>query len=281
MRTTVSMIGLLALAACGGGGGGGGNPGVDNYVTFLDPTSMEAAALSSLSLSDGATSEGDDTVDGSANTISLGGIAGQFNAARDRITFTVDGGSAEIFDTGTTYVALFSALPNGSDPFRGIIGAPTLQNDRPTADVSTYAGLASARFVIIDADEGATFELTGDSDVSIDFDNSIATLTFDNLDGTKTVGLASPGMIDDLGTLLIEDVTYLDGAFSGGIAEFTPRLYMSGGQEVSDITGRLSGSETVTTLGALFGPGGSEVAGIIFIDDSGDALTISGSYTAN
>ena len=279
MRKTVSLAGLLFCVACGGGGGGGGNPTVDDYVMFLDPASTGTAALSSITLSGATVASGDDDLDGS--DISVGGLSGQFNSTRDMITFTIDGGSATIVGIGTTYVALVDARPLGTDPFRAIIGVPTLSNDLPTDGSIDYAGIGSARFVIIDADEGATFALTADTDVGIDFDNNLVTMTFDNLDGTKTVGTAAAVEIDDLGTLMIEDAVYQDGAFSGGTADFIARVYNDGGNDVSDITGRLSGSEIVTTAGALFGPNADELAGIIYIDDTGDALLISGIFTAD
>ena len=59
--------------------------------------------------------------------------------------------------------------------------------------------------------------------------------------------------------------------FSGGLAEFTGS---------ADITASASGSEIVTTSGALFGLAGDEIAGIIIEDDSGDGLTITGGFTA-
>lgn len=271
MKFTIGLMSAFALTACGGGGGGG-NPTPSDYVSFLDPTSMETAALSTISISSTGASSSADTVEGANGTITLGGLAGQFNQDKDRITFTIDGGFADILQTQTTYVALFNAQPNSTAPFLGIVGVLTEGPDLPSEGSVDYAGTQSARFFIVDADEGAAFDVTGDVGVTVNFDTDFVDLTFDNLNGTKVIGVGPETVVTNLGVIEIDDAELLAGVFTGGTAEFTGS---------SDITATLTGSETVTTNGTFFGPDGAEVAGIVIIDDSSDALTISGGFTAN
>jgi len=268
MKMIISVLSLTALAACGGGGGGGATPAP---ASFLDPGSTQSFVLSTISVSGGGASTTGDAADGAM--ISLAGLNGQFNSARDRIDFENNGGTAEILTNATTQVALFNAMPRNADPFMGVIGVPTPIAALPSGSV-TYSGVSSARFVIIDGNTGATFDVTGDVLASADFDAVVGTLdlTFNNFDGTSVIGVAAPVAVSDIGVLTIEEATLVAGAFSGGTADFT---------RGADFATDLSLFADVTVSAGMFGPNGEELGGVVIVEDSTADLLFSGGFTAD
>jgi len=266
MKTVIPVLSLAALAACGGGGGGGSAP---TPGSFLDPGSTQSFALSTISIAGDTASTNSDAANGAL--ISLAGLNGQFNGARDRIDFENDGGTADILTDTTTQVALFNAKPKNAEPFMGVIGVPTAMAALPTGNV-TYDGASSARFVIIDGNTGATFDVTGDVLATADFDGATLDLTFDNFAGTSVIGVAAPVAVSDVGVLEIDDATLALGAFSGGTADFI---------RGADFATDMSLSTIVTVSGGVFGPTGEELAGVVIVQDSTADLLFSGGFTAN
>lgn len=266
MKTVIPVLSLAALAACGGGGGGGSDP---TPASFLDPGSTQSFALSTFSIAGDSASTDSDAANGTS--ISLAGLNGQFNSARDRIDFENDGGTADILTNVTTQVALFNAKPQGVEPFLGVIGVPTAVAALPTGEV-TYSGASSARFVIIDGNTGATFDVTGDVLAIASFAGTTLDLTFDNFTGTSVTGVADPVAVSDVGVLEIDDATLALGAFSGGTADFI---------RGADFATEMSLSTNVIAAGGVFGPNGEELGGVVIVQDTGADLLFSGGFTAD
>jgi hypothetical protein len=270
-------LGLLALAACGGGGGGGtttggggGGGGGGNPDSFLDPGATQSFSLTTFSSEGGAASTNNDTAQGA--TISLGGLTGRFNSARDRIDFDGDQGTADILSVSTEQVALFNAKPRDAEPFLGVIGVPTLAANLPEGANVIYTGNASARFAIIDGNTGATFDVTGDVLAVVDFDGQSLGLTFDDFRGTSVTGANAPVAVSGIGTLEIEAASIVGNQFSGGTADF-----VRGGSFSTD----LSLNAVATTSGGVFGENGGEIAGVVIVEDSTADLRFIGGFVAD
>lgn len=263
-RNLFPIAACLLVAACGGGGGGGG----PTVPTLLDPTSDASAPLTTLIAGSGGAASSDSTFNRGADRITVNGLPGTINAARDTVTFD-DGGTAAILSGATEFAAYIEAVPTGSAPFIGIIGLPTASSDLPGGFVD-YATPDAARVIIIS--DQSLFELTGSAFATVNFNGGLVDLTFDNLDGTVST-LGNPSApATDVARIEINDAALTGTTFSGGEATFT-----------STVIGKtLSGSETVTTAGGLFGPGADEIAGTVYIDDAAlRDLTIEGYFIAD
>ena len=276
MKNLFLLMGICALAGCGGGGGGGtsggggGGPAVGDPGSFLDPAASGTFALTSFSSAGGSAAIQSEAAQ--AGTITLAGLTGTFNPARDRIDFEGDAGTADILSISTTQVALFNAKPRDADPFLGVIGNATPVADLPSGPEVIYTGTSSARFAIIDGNTGATFDVTGDVLARVNFDDKLVGLTFDAFSGTSVTGANPRVAVSGIGTLEIEDVEIVGNQFSGGSADFT-----RGGSFSTD----LSLSATVTTAGGVFGENGDELAGIVIIEDGVADLRFIGGFVAD
>ena len=240
----------LLVAGCGGGAGGGG----PTVPTLLDQTSDASAPLTTLIAGSGGAASSDGTLSRGADRITVNGLPGTINAARDTVTFDA-GGTAAIVPGATDFTAFIEAVPTGSAPFIGIIGLPTASNDLPGGSVD-YATPDAARVIIIS--DQSLFELTGSATATVNFNGGLVDMIFDDLNGTVST-LGNPtAPATDVATIEIKNAALTGTTFSGGEATFT-----------SSVIGKtLSGSETLTTAGGLFGPGADEIAGTVYIDDS-------------
>lgn len=264
-------FGLMTLTACGGGGEDGGGP-VGSYVGLFDTGSTEASALSTRTLdpSSGSTGSASDDLERGTNTITLNGLTGTLNAARDTVTFD-GGGTATIVNGATDYVALFSAEPASGlgDPFIGVVGVATEPGDLPGGTV-TYTSANGARMTIIDGAGPNLFDLTGAVSVTVTFGSGNVDMTFSNLDGTRN----GTGSFNDVATFDILGAGLAGNSISGGTASFAGTIGI--------IDSALSGNEAVATSAALYGPGADEIGGVVSVDDqSSGQLFIFTSFTAD
>ncbi len=282
MKQIIWIALSLSLAACGGGGGGtgggsggGGGGGGGTPDSFLDPNATQTFSLTSLSSQGGSAGLRDDD-SATGQSITIAGLPGQFNAARDRIDFDGDAGTADILSVATEQVAIFNAKPDGSEPFLGVIGVVTPTGDLPDRDGVTYQSDAAARFVIIDGDARKTFIMTSDVLVTANFSGNTLDMVFDDFVGDSLLaGEDDLVPVSNIGTLEIDDADLIAGVFSGGTPDFT----RSQGSAIStDLA--LDGVTTVTS-GTFFGEGAAEVAGVVIIEDGTNNLSFQGGFVAN
>ncbi|MEJ8563142.1 transferrin-binding protein-like solute binding protein [Yoonia sp. GPGPB17] len=274
MKLHLSSLTVIALSACGDGGSGDsdeGSPDSDpvTYVQIFDATSTETSELSGHELPSGSTTLGllAGTLDRSADRATVGALSGDINALRTQID--LDGGGIITLDElSTAYVTTFTSQPNAGIPSIGVIGIPTAAGDMPTTGtVTLYADSAGSSIQIIDG--SAVYDLTGAVSAEVVFNSNDVDLVFENLNGTRSTGVAAPQPVSDVATITIDDASIAGSVFTGGTATFAS----------TEITSTLSGTQTVQTSGGFFGPEADEIGGVFIIDDTtGATLLIQGTF---
>ena len=260
------LILTLPLFACGGSGSGGVEVGPD-YPSLFDTTSEETSALQvhSLNTASLAVAAGSGSLDRANDRVSGGGLAGDVNATRTLIELDV-GGTVEIIDGSTDYVAVFLAQPLSVDASFGVVGIPTAIADLPVT--ATYSGMTN--FSIVDND--SFYELVGAASVTADFGAGDLDVIFSSLDGTRTDGVSAPQNVTNVATVSINDAVISGNTFSGGDADLSS----------TQITTDLTGAEVVETSGGFYGPNADEVGGVVLIDDTGTGeLLMLGDFVAD
>jgi hypothetical protein len=256
----------LPLLACGGSGYGGVEVDPD-YPSLFDTTSEVASALKvhGLNTATLAIATGSGSLDRASDRVTGGGLTGDVNATRTRITLDA-GGTVTIIDGSTDYVAIFSAEPLLGDPSFGVVGIPTAIADLPVT--ATYSG--TTNFSIVD--NTSFYELVGTASVTANFGAGSLDATFSSLDGTRTDGVSATQNVSNVATVSINDAVISGNTFSGGTADLSS----------TQITTDLTGAELVDTSGGFYGPNADEVGGVVLIDDTGTgSLLLLGDFVAD
>ena len=272
-RTAAALMTLGALGALGACSSRAPAISATSYVGIFDRSSLDTSALTTAQVGDSRVTTWTGELDRASNTITLNGYTGTLSADRTKITFA--SGTGTITAGTTQYVAQFTASPDGLTTYRGVLGIPTAPTEVPTTGEVNYSGTGSSSFTILDSMSDTRYEVTGDVAVTVNFQTGAVTMTFDALNGTQYIGSDTGGVpANSVGTIEIDNAEMADGTFSGGTASYIP-----GGQSTST----LSGDETVTTEGGVYGPGASEIGGVVIIDDTGttgSGVDIEGNFVA-
>ena len=260
-----ALILVPALAGCGGNGANIGDP---QYVQFNDASSTATSDLigHALDTSAIAITSVDGALNRSDDTLTIAGRSGVMNSVNTGAALN-DGGTVSFSPlNGVDYAVRYVSSPIGAAATSGIIGIATLAADVPLSGSADLSGN-----VVLGLQDGADYyDLTGTSNVTIDFLNANVTATFDDLSGSLQSGLATQ-TITNLGSFEISGATLNASQYSGGTATLT-----------SGSLSQLSGSATVEFAGGLFGPTVSETGGAFIIDDRGGTgqLLIFGDFLA-
>lgn len=272
-RVPAALVGCLLLAACGGSSGGGGDgivPSGDRPAgdpSFVTGTRNTGTLTSVGFQGDGTLRDGESTVT-LATGVVTGALAGQLNAARDRIDLA-DGGTVVLTNPADTeYVRLFAATPGTGVPFFGVVGFPSAPADMPSSGRVSYSGQA----VLTAVDATRRYDLTGSSFIVADFGSGRVRIELNDLGGTSqgigggNIGIAT---IAGTGQIVIDDSRISGTTFAGGSPSVSRLPFTFTAQ--ADASG---------TRGAFFGTGADEVAGRVGIADPQGDVGVLGAFIA-
>ena len=240
MKRSISLLALGFATACSGGGGG-----ADKIYEPLDGTGTSSLATTVS----GATV----SLDRDASTLTFNGDEGQISADGETVTFE-SGATMSLTGTDNEYSRLF--VLSGDEPGFGAFGESTAGRDIPNGSAS----FDGSSILVVSAPEGV-FDLTGDVTAEVEFGEE-ASVTFENLSGTRSDGLSAPSSIDDFGTVEVIGIDVSDSSLSGGATSITT-------DETSVFDDVINGGVN----GILFGPNAEEVGGSIEATGNGGALT--------
>lgn len=275
-NVSVVLASCALLAACGGGGGGGGGTTtpIPDYIEFTDSSTSADSELGGRAI-----------VSNTAEIRELSGTLTHNTRALTDLTdgtrtlTDADGDTGGVWTDGTTTAQPLAAQVGSYDfvafyEFSGateggpmVIGVTIDSADVPTMGTVDYTGEAFIEGT--SASGSVLLTATGNSTVSVDFENSLVDLTIDGLAGA---GSSQYDELQIIGMVFSGDRT----AFSGGTLTLS--------QSAADVTGTLLGGDAAgTAFGDFFGIDGSdnpdEVGGLF--ENSGSAGELAGGFIAD
>ena len=283
-------LSTLALSGCGGSNGSttppkvvGGDVALTD-MTSRDPSTLQAYGIDTSSGSTSSTtsqrgtldrSTATGTTDTTGATVDLGSLSGTVSSTDAKGTYVAisGGGTLDILygSGGEQYVASYTAQSSGGST-TGVIGVPSDATKLPISGSATYSGEATKVEI---NDESSLYDLSGTSSSTVNFGTSKVSTQLSGLSGTKTDGTVTTN-VTNVAVVNLNGAKMVNGAFSGGTAS------VSGTSSSDTLTTKLSGGQTVTQSGSLYGPNGQEIGGVFIVDDrgagSGSRLLLQGSY---
>ena len=234
-----SIIALISVSACGGSG----------TAVVVDPAFVLANGSGAVAVV---------RLDSSTQVAGL--AAGEWSNTSQSVT-----------TNGQTLAATGSAINNDYGYVRSIssgsAGETFVYSATDVANLpagsAVYVG--DATVVLSDAGAGSvSYSLTGISTANVDFATNDLDLSFTSLTGTKTAGLSGPAAFTSTGSIDIDDLAVVSGAFSSDSSTTTT---ITGIDAVA-----MTGTVTTSASGGVAGSSGQEIVGVASVSDANTIL---------